>query len=93
MLDTVDAALGHIEHEAERARVIERPGDALAFLRAVYQSPAAPLSVRMKAAIEALPFEKPSLRATAAVIMGSDFASRLERAIERSGRAIEIGQD
>ena len=66
MLDTVDTALDEIEQAVESARAIESPADALAFLKAVYQSRSVPLAVRMKAAIEALPFGRPSLRATAA---------------------------
>jgi len=57
---------------------------ALAFLQAVYRNQEIPLSVRMRAAIEALPFETPKLSATALVPMGGDFAKRLEKAIERS---------
>jgi hypothetical protein len=41
----------------------------------------------MRAAIEALPFESPKLSATAVFPAGEDFASQLERAIERSGAA------
>jgi hypothetical protein len=41
----------------------------------------------MRAAIEALPFESPKLSATAVFPAGEDFASRLERTIERSGAA------
>ena len=43
-----------------------------------------PMSRRLRAAIEALPFENPKLSATA-VFPGEDFAARLERAIFRSG--------
>ena len=68
------------------------PRRALAFLKAVYQSRSVPLAVRMKAAIEALPFERPSLRATAAVIIGGDFVARLERAIERSAAVRNGGE-
>jgi hypothetical protein len=37
----------------------------------------------MKAAIEALPFEKPALKASA-IFVGEDFGNRLEKAIERA---------
>jgi hypothetical protein len=46
------------------------------------------MSRRLRAAIEALPHEHPRLGAIATASMnGQDFASLLERAIERSGRA------
>ena len=47
-----------------------------------------PIAIRMRAAIEAMPFETPRVSAVAVgYLTGSDFASRLERAIERSNRA------
>jgi hypothetical protein len=62
------------------------PGEiSLDLLRRVYQSTQEPLSLRMRAAIEALPFEVPKLSATAIAIMdGKTFAEALERSIERS---------
>jgi hypothetical protein len=46
------------------------------------------MSRSLRAAIEALPHEHPRLGAIATASMnGQDFASLLERAIERSGRA------
>ena len=41
-------------------------------------------SERMRAAQIALPFEKPALKATANIIVGEDFADRLEKAVERA---------
>lgn len=61
--------------------------DALALLQSIYNDPSEPKSSRAKCVIEALPYERPSLRATASIIMGEDFAARLERAIERSPSA------
>jgi hypothetical protein len=58
--------------------------NALGFLQAIYKSRLVPLSVRMRAAVEALPFESPKLSATA-VLTSEDFADRLEQAIARSG--------
>jgi hypothetical protein len=47
-----------------------------------------PLSVRMRAAIELLPYQQPKLSAVAVGhLTGEDFYSRLEAAIERSERA------
>jgi hypothetical protein len=40
--------------------------------------------VRLRAAIEAAPYVHPKLSATASVIVGGDFAERLEQAIERT---------
>lgn len=57
----------------------------LEFLRAVYCNDQLPLSVRMRAAVEAAPYVHPKLSAVAVGHMtGSDFASALDRAIERS---------
>jgi hypothetical protein len=69
--------------------VIElKPGEtSLRFLQRVYRSVRQPMSRRMRAAIEAPPFERPKLSAVATAAMnGGDFASMLERAIERSGK-------
>jgi hypothetical protein len=55
----------------------------LDFLKAVYLNEGLPLSVRMKAAIEAAPYVHPKLSATA-VLTSEDFGDRLERAILRS---------
>jgi hypothetical protein len=59
---------------------------SLELLQLVYRNPAVPLSVRMRAAVEALPFEHPKLSATA-ILESGDFALRLDKAIERSNAA------
>lgn len=59
---------------------------ALEFLQAIYRSEAMPLSVRMRAAIEALPFETPKLSATAFVPMGEDLQSGWRRPLSGRGK-------
>jgi hypothetical protein len=74
------------EPPAAQDTVVVGASDALEFLQAIYQDRQMPLRVRMRAAIEALPFEVPKLSAVAVASKnGNDFASRLERAIARSG--------
>jgi hypothetical protein len=57
---------------------------SLEFLQAVYLNEELPLSVRMRAAIEAAPYEQPKLSAIGFVRDADTFASRLERATQRS---------
>jgi len=59
-------------------------GTALALLQAIYRDPLQPTSIRMRAAIECLPFETPKLSATAIIPGGEDFEARLKRCIQRS---------
>lgn len=61
--------------------------DALTFLRSIYNDPSEAKSVRMRAAIEALPFETPKLAVTAS-LNGGDFADKLDKAFSRSARVI-----
>jgi hypothetical protein len=88
MLDTVDAALSRFDNEPELIELA--PGEtSLDFLQRVYRSVKQPMSRRMPATIEALPHEHPRLGAGAiGSVNGQDFASMLERAIERSGEVI-----
>jgi hypothetical protein len=63
----------------------------LDFLKAVYLNDQLPLSVRMRAAVEAAPYVHPKLDAVAVASMnGSDFAAMLERAILRSREIKQI---
>jgi hypothetical protein len=64
---------------------IDQAEDALTFLKAIYRNSEMPLPVRMRATIEALPYENPKLSAVAVASMSEqDFAARLERCIARS---------
>ena len=92
MPKAVDEALDRDERERERERRLSELGldgnGSLGLLQSIYRSPAMPLSVRMRAAIEALPFEFPKLAVTA-MVDGDDFADRLDKAFRRSGKVIE----
>jgi hypothetical protein len=67
----------------EGARRQMRDIDPLVFLKAVIGNVELPLSVRMRAAIEVLPFTHPKLAVTAQVSADSDFAALLDRRIKR----------
>jgi hypothetical protein len=56
--------------------------DPLDFLKAVYMDPKLPLSVRMRAAIELLPFTHPKLAVTA-MVTENDIATLLDRRLKR----------
>lgn len=57
----------------------------LEFLEAVYLNENLPLTVRMRAAIEAAPYKHAKLSASTVVTMdGRSFAEQLDRCIERS---------
>jgi len=58
----------------------------LDFLRAVYTNEGLPLSVRMRAAIEAAPYMHPKLSATA-IVQGGNFAELLEARCKRIAEA------
>ena len=67
--------------------------DEYDFLMKIVRSPRQPMSRRMRAAIEALPYRRPKLTAVAmAQLNGKDFATLLERAIERSAKERELKQ-
>jgi hypothetical protein len=56
--------------------------DPLKFLTAVYMNAELPLSVRMRAAIELLPYNHPKLAVTA-MVTENDIATLLDRRIKR----------
>lgn len=67
------------------------PLDALGYLQSVYRDATQPASIRMKAAIEALQFERPKLSAVANLNPGGmEFGTELElRRARRDGKLIE----
>ena len=81
MLATVEAALAELEEE-----LIAPEGEtSLLLLQAIYKDKKQPLTVRMRSAIAALPFEVPKLSVSAHTTMDEkSFAAQLDRAIERS---------
>ena len=81
VLATVEAALAELEEE-----LIAPEGEtSLLLLQAIYKDKKQPLTVRMRSAIAALPFEVPKLSVSAHTTMDEkSFAAQLERCIERS---------
>jgi hypothetical protein len=62
--------------------------NSLEYLQRIYRDPTQPHSVRMRAAIESLPFENPRLSAVGVgYLENNTFAERFDRAIEASNRA------
>ena len=59
------------------------------YLKEVYQDPRLPTALRMKAAIEALPFERPKLAVTA-MLDGQDIAALLDERLKRIAQAKPI---
>jgi hypothetical protein len=70
--------------QAKQSDLLEIPADGISLdlLRAVYRNPSIPLSVRIRCAVAALPFETPKLGTTAHVAE-QDFATMLERRLQR----------
>jgi hypothetical protein len=64
---------------------LEPNATSLDLLRAVYRNPQIPLSVRMRAAMAAVPFESPKLAVTA-VVSEQSFAELLERRLRNMER-------
>jgi hypothetical protein len=84
MPNGIDLVLGQfVEAEADE------PPSALEYVRDVYKGRRVADPWRMRAAMAALPFESPKLSAMA-IVERSDFASMLDKAIERSAKARDI---
>ena len=87
MSGRIAAVLDRIEAE-QQSPSLPKDIDALRLLQMVYRGEAKASPQQMRAAIEALPYEQPKLSAVAlGYLNANDFASRLDRAIDRSDRA------
>jgi hypothetical protein len=86
-MDKLDAALARLEEEPQGPE-----GEtSLELLQTIYRDRKQPLNVRVRCAVEALPFETPKLSATAITTMnGQSFAEALERAIARSNSPVPL---
>ena len=84
MTETIAGVLDRIE--AANAGRHMKEIDPLTFLKGIYMNDELPLSVRMRAAIEVLPFTHPKLAVTAQVSEGG-FAELLERRLRRMEQA------
>jgi hypothetical protein len=60
------------------------PLTSLKYLQSIYRDENRPDSMRIRCAVEALPYENPRLGVTAHVELDGSFAQQLERCIERS---------
>jgi hypothetical protein len=90
MAETIYQALDRIDRTWAEPQVDVGPqGSSLDLLSAIYRDPTRPLTVRMRAAIAALPFEHPKL-AVVANIGAEGFADALEEAMARSGKSVVI---
>jgi hypothetical protein len=69
--------MGLIPDLSEPATIDAGDGDSLELLQAIYRDSASPLARRMRAAIAALPFERPKL-AVVVNTSSEDLAARLE---------------
>ena len=80
----IQAGVGVEEPETEDVNSID-------YLRRIYRDPNQPIAVRMRAAIESLPYENAKITAVAiGKLTGQDFYTRLEKAVRiQEARLIE----
>jgi hypothetical protein len=97
MSERIVAVLNQIEVQ-QQPQTIPEDISALTLLQMIYRGAVKVSPQQMRAAIESLPYENPKLSAVAFASMNErSFATRLERAIERSNgvrlieaKAIEV---
>ena len=89
-MTSLETLLDRIEESQKMEGQIQLSTDAtsLEFLQAIYRDPNQPIQRRMRAAMAALPFEKPKL-STVTQFNGNDLADRMLRAIAATNRVIE----
>jgi len=88
MRELVDLSVKVLEAKPKLPKDIE----ALRLLQMVYRGEFNATPQQMRAAIEALPFENPKLSSVAlGYLTATNFAARLERAIERSNATLIEG--
>jgi hypothetical protein len=80
-----------MSYDDEEIALPRRDVSPLEFLRAVYMNEQVALPVRIKCAVEALPYVHPKL-SISAHLETDGFAARLEAAIKRSGIKMMIEQ-
>ena len=62
--------------------------NSIDYLRRIYRDPNQPIPLRMRAAIEALPYENAKITAVAiGTLTGQDFYTRLEKAVSAAEKA------
>jgi hypothetical protein len=88
MASPVEIIIAHQRKLDETNRREPEQINALGYLQSIYRNPMELTGVRIRAAVEALPYENPRLSAIAVGrLTGEDFATRLDRAVEASNRA------
>ncbi len=86
MSDRIAEALERLEARQQSIKIGLKALQHSAYFNRSTETDNQPLPIRMRAAVEALPFASPKLSAVA-VMSGEDFAARLEGAIARSGQS------